>query len=158
MSETVFHRGGWHPRVLRDKGVFWLEIAGGTDALGDARWFTVQLTEGHVAAIQDSLPRELMLHSALLSLGDMAGVGGPLDEHAATTLLDPILFGTQVEVDPLLRRIRWDKRLLISHGASVELLDLGQVFDGSWSASEERDWEPVRRYEANRKVPVRRRP
>lgn len=158
MSETVFHRGGWHPRVIRDEGVFWLEIAGGADALGDARWFTVQLTEDHVTAIQDSLPRQWMLYSALQPLCDAAGVQGPLDERAAKAFLDPILFGSQTEVDALFRRIRWHKRLLISHGASVELLDRGQVFDASWSATEERDWERVRQYEANRNGPVRRRP
>ncbi|WP_151774161.1 DUF6357 family protein [Streptomyces abyssomicinicus] len=150
MSEVVFTRENWFPRVVREDGDLLLEVVGGADALHDPRTFTVPVVEEHVTTIRNSLSRHLLLYSALLPLCHAAGSRGPLDERAAATLSDAILFGSQEEVDALFRRVRWDMPCLIAHSASVKLLKQRKVFAAVQSATPTPNWDRVRRYEAKR--------
>lgn len=145
MREVVFTRSNWMPSVVMLDGVLRLEVLGGADALHDAREFTVPIGEEHGRVVRDSLPRHLQLHSALLPLCYAAGTRRPWDEGAAAGLLDPVLLGTREEVDALFARIRWDRRLLLAHGASVSLLDRGRVVEATLSAKERADWSRVPR-------------
>lgn len=145
MREVVFTRSNWMPAVVRFEGALRLEVVGGADALHDPREFSVPIREEHRQVLQESLPRHLLLHSALLPLCYAAGTRGPWDEEAATALLDPVLLGTDEEVDRLFARIRGDRRLLIVHGANPSLLARGRVVDATRSVSERADWSRVPR-------------
>lgn len=151
MSEVVFAReNGWMPRVIRQDGALRLDIVGGAGPLHDPREFSIPVSEAHLEGIRDDLTRHLLLWSAILPLCDAAGTRGPLDEHAAVALLDPILLGTPVEVETLFRTIRWDKRQLVAHGADVARLERGDVVTATRSATVTSDWDRVKRYDANR--------
>lgn len=145
MREVVFTRLNWMPSVVMVEGALLLEVVGGADALHDPREFTVPIREEHQGVLQESLPRHLLLHSALLPLCYAAGTRGPWDEEAAAALLDPVLLGTDDEVDTLFARIRGDRRLLIAHGANPSLLDRGRVIDATRSVRDRADWSRVPR-------------
>ncbi|WP_293699129.1 DUF6357 family protein [uncultured Agrococcus sp.] len=154
MSRTEVSRGHWLPSVSSDGGRFLLEIIGGADALGDARKFTVSVSEEHVARIRDDLPRHVLVRAALLPLCYAAGSLNHLDESAAVRLLDTILHGNEHEVDAAFENISWDSRCaLISHGADPALLDAGKVFAASQSATSAGSWDRVRKYVESRQGP-----
>jgi hypothetical protein len=147
MSEIVFSRDVWLPRVLDDGGALLLEVVGGADALHDPRTFMVPIRGEHVAALRQSLPRHLLLYGAMRPLCDEAGIGRPWDEGAAAALLDPVLLGTPQEVDAALRRIRVDRRALIAHHAIIPPLDRGDYVEAMRSARVASDWSRVREHE-----------
>ncbi|MEV8375441.1 DUF6357 family protein [Kribbella sp. NPDC056861] len=152
MSEVVFAReNGWFPRVVRDDGVLRIELGAGADANHDPRTFSFPIDETHHAVIRDELKRHLLLWSAILPLCDAAGTRGALDEDAAVTLLDPILFSAPADVEALFQRIRWDRSRLIAHGADIELLDRGQIWGALRSATETADWPRVQKHQADRR-------
>lgn len=136
MIEIVFTRDNWLPRILREDGRLRLEIIGGADALGDARRFTVPVSEEHLARIQEDLPRHVLVRGALLPLCYAAGSLDRIDERAAARLLDLILHGDESEVDTAFVSISWDsRRVLISHGADTELLDKGKALAAAQSVT-----------------------
>lgn len=145
MREFVFTRSNWMPSVMMLDGVLRLLVIGGADALHDPREFTVPISEEHGRVLRDSLPRHLQLHCALLPLCYDAGTRRPWDEGAAAALLDPVRLGTPDEVDALFARIRWDRRLILAHGASRSLLGRGRVAEATQSATESADWSRVPR-------------
>ncbi|MEV4774185.1 DUF6357 family protein [Microbacterium sp. LTA6] len=145
MREVVFTRSNWMPSVVTVDGVLRLVVVGGADALHGPREFTVPISEECGGVLRDSLARHLLLHSALLPLCDAAGIRRPWDEGAAAALLVPVLLGTHDEVDALFARIRWNRRLLLAHGASLSLLDQGRVVEATMSAKERADWSRVPR-------------
>ncbi|MCH1882524.1 DUF6357 family protein [Agrococcus sp. ARC_14] len=151
MREVVFALQGWLPRVVRDDGGdLLLEVAGGADALHDPRTFTFPVREHDVAAMRGSLPRHVLLHAALLPLCEAAGIRDPIDAHAAATLLERILLGSQGEVDTLFERTRWNALHLIAHGANVELLEQGRFLASAQSAHAASHWGLARAYDAQR--------
>ncbi|WBQ06937.1 DUF6357 family protein [Kribbella sp. CA-293567] len=151
-EEVVFARAnGWFPKVVRKDGVLRIVLAAGADANHDPRLFTFPIEEAHHAVIRAELTRHLLLWSAVLPLCDAAGTRGELDESAAVALLDPILLGAPADVEALFRRIRWSKNQLISHGADLELLERGHVYQAMSSATEASDWPRVQEYEAKRR-------
>lgn len=152
MAETVFAREGWLPSVLREDGRLLLEIIGGADGLGDARRFTVPVSEEHVARIRDDLPRHVLVRAALLPLCYAAGSLDRLDEPAAVRSLDSVLFGDEGEIDALFMAGAWDStRVLVSHGADPVLLDAGKVFAAAQSATAPTSWDRVREHEERRR-------
>lgn len=151
MREVVFALEGWLPRVVRlDPGELLLEVVGGADALHDPRTFTVLVREDQVAAMRESLPRHVLLRAALLPLCEAAGIRGSIDAHAADTLLECILLGSQGEVDALFARIRWSALHLIAQGADVEMLEQGRFLAAALTAHATSNWGPARAYEAQR--------
>ncbi|GAA1548411.1 hypothetical protein GCM10009741_60330 [Kribbella lupini] len=142
---------GWIPKVVRDHGVLRIELGAGADANHDPRTFTFPIEDAHLAVIRGDLTRHLLLWSAVLPLCDAAGTRGAMDEDAAVALLEPILFSAPADIDALFRRIRWDRRRLISYGADIDLLDRGQVWAAMGSATETADWARVQEYEASRR-------
>lgn len=145
MHEVTFARSGGMPSVARFDGALRLVVVGGADPLHGLRQFTVPMRERHESVLRASLPRHLQLYSALLPICDGAGTRGPWDEGKAAALLDPVLLGTRDEVDALFARIRWDRRLLLAHGASPSLLGRGRVVEATMSATEHPDWSRVAR-------------
>lgn len=152
MSDVVFAREDrWIPRVVREHGLLRIELGGGADANHDPRTFTFPVEDAHLAVIRDDLTRHLLLWSALLPLCDAAGTRGAWDEDAAVALLEPVLSSAPADVDALFRRIRWDRRRLIAHGADIDLLDRGRVWAAMGAATETADWYRVQEYEATRR-------
>ncbi|MEU4445660.1 DUF6357 family protein [Actinosynnema sp. NPDC050801] len=150
-SEVLFTRqNGWIPRVIRTDGELKLQLGAGADANRDPRTFHVPISDAHLEVIRDDLTRHLLLWSAILPLCTAAGIRGPLDEHAAVALLDPILFGTPDDVESLFRDIPWDKRRLIAQGADIELLERGRMFAALRSTTARSDWRRVQTYDADR--------
>jgi hypothetical protein len=147
MSEIVFSRDVWLPRVLDDGGALLLEVVGGADVLHDPRTFMVPIRDEHVAALRQSLPRHLLLYGAMRPLCDEAGIGRPWDGGAAAALLDPVLLGTPQEADAALCRVRVDRRTLIAHQASIPSLDRGDYVEAMRSATVASDWSRVREHE-----------
>ncbi|WP_328328105.1 DUF6357 family protein [Kribbella sp. NBC_00382] len=151
MTEVVFARSGWIPKVVRDDGVLRIELGAGADANHDPRTFTFPIDDTHLAVIRDDLARHLLLWSAILPLCDAAGTRGPLDEDAAVALLDPILFAAPADIEALFQRTRWSRGQLIAHGADIDLLDRGQIWAAMGSATETADWARVQEYDASRR-------
>ncbi|WP_405817546.1 DUF6357 family protein [Streptomyces sp. NBC_00838] len=152
MKDIVFTReSGWIPKVVREDGELKLVLGAGADANHEPRTFTLSIGEAHLAVIREDLARHLLLWSAVLPLCDAAGTRGRLDENAAGALLDPILLSTPADVDALFRRIRWDKRRLIAHGADIDLLERGQVCAAMRAATETSDEKRGQEYHANRR-------
>lgn len=153
MHEVEFAReDGWMPRVLRQDGGLVLGVVGGAGPLHDPREFGIPIGEAHLAVLRADLARHLILWSALMPLCDAAGTGGPIDDAAATALIDAILLGSPGEVDALLSSVRWDRRVLVAPGANTDLLDRGRVVAALRKATETAD-----RDRAERDAAVRRR-
>lgn len=150
MRETVVVRTGWIPSVVREDGHLRVELGAGADALHQPRTFSFPIAERHLEVIRDDLARHLLLWCAVLPLCDAAGTTGPLDEHAAVALLDPILLGPPAEVDALFREVRTHTTTLVAHGADLRLLERGQVVDSLRSATEQADPKRAQAYAANR--------
>jgi|GEM_PF-2027220 len=149
--EVVFSReNGWIPKVIRKDGALYLMLGGGADANHDARTFFIPISKAHLDGIKSDFTRHMLLWSALLPLCDEAGTHGPLNESAAVALLDPILFGSKADVEALFKEIKWDKRRLIAQGATIELLERGDIFTALKSAGTSSDWNLVWEYDANR--------
>ncbi|MEV4770216.1 DUF6357 family protein [Micromonospora humida] len=151
MSDVVFARGGWLPRVIREDGELRLMLAAGADANHEPRTFTFPVAAAHLVVIREDLARHLLLWSAVLPLCDAAGTRGRLDENAAVALLDPVLLAPPGEVDALFRRIGWDRGRLVAHGADLDLLDRGQLCAALRSATERADEKRVQEYHAERR-------
>lgn len=134
------------PSVVAQGESLLLEVLGGADALHDPRRFAVPLREDHLDALRSSLRRHLLLHAALLPLCVSAGIRGSWDESAAAALLDPILLGTPQEVDAVLREVRVDRRLLVAHQVSLDLLTKRRYFDAAQSATTAADWARARKH------------
>lgn len=126
MGETILDRGTWMPTVESRDGALQLTVIGGSDALHDPRSFSVPIRVEHVEVMRDSLSRHLQLYSVLLPICYAAGTRNPWDETAAAALLDRILFGSRDEVDALFARTRWNRRILLAHGADTGLVDQGR--------------------------------
>lgn len=156
VPETVFAREHrWFPRVVRQGGELRLALAAGANANHDPRTFDLPIRPEHLAAIRGDLTRHLLLWSALLPLCDAAGTRGPLDEAAAVDLLDPVLLSPPEQVQAHFTRTRWDRRLLIAHGADIDLLDEGRIVDSLRSATESSDWLRVQEHDATRRRAAR---
>ncbi|MFJ4915466.1 DUF6357 family protein [Streptomyces sp. NPDC088726] len=152
MRDIVFTRqSGWIPNVIREDGELKLMLGAGADANHEPRTFTFAIREAHLGVIQEDLARHLLLWSAVLPLCDAAGTRGRLDENAAITLLDPVLLATPADVDALFRRIPWDRRRLIAHGADINLLERGQVCAAMRAATETPNEKRAQEYRANRR-------
>ncbi|MBB4905911.1 DUF6357 family protein [Actinophytocola algeriensis] len=136
--------------MVRADGELRLEVTAGADALHDPRTFAVPVSAAHLEVIGDDLTRHLLLWSAILPLCSAAGIRGPLDQHAAVALLDPILFGTPDDVESLFLGIPWDRRRLVAQGADIALLERGEIFAALRSATVESDWHRVQTYDADR--------
>ncbi|GIG65708.1 DUF6357 family protein [Phytomonospora endophytica] len=148
----VFKReNGWLPKVIREAEGLRLEVVGGADALHDPRRFSVPIREEHLAVIRADLARHLILSSAVGPLCHAAGIRGPLDEAAAVALLDPILLARPDEVDAFLRRTKWERALLVAHGADIELLEDGRVLASLSAATESSNWQRAQTYEADQR-------
>jgi hypothetical protein len=150
VSESVFVRTGWIPRVVREDGTLRIQLGAGADANHDPRTFSFPISEAHLDVIRDDLRRHLLLWCAMLPLCDAAGTRGPLDEDAAIALLDPVLLGTPAEVDALFRESGANTTMLVGHGADIALIERGQVVDSLRSATEQPDPARVQTYVANR--------
>lgn len=150
MDETVFARHGWIPRVVRADDGLRLELGAGADALHQPRTFSFPIAEVHLDVIRRDLTRHLLLWAAVLPLCQAAGVGRPLDEDAAVALLDPILLGTQDEVEAFIRDVRGYDAILVGYGADIRLLQRGQIFASMHSATEESNAALVKKYVADR--------
>lgn len=146
MATTVFSRGTWMPRAVEEDGALLLEVVGGADALHDPRVFRVPLREEHLTALRDSLRRHVLLQAVLLPLCYEAGNRGDWDEQAAASVLDPILLGSQEEVESTMRGLRVDRRSLVAHRASLPLLARCRYFDATQSVTESTDWARVRKH------------
>jgi hypothetical protein len=146
MTDIVFSRGVWMPRVAEEDGALRLEVVGGADALHEPRRFTSPLRQEHLTALRDSLRRHVLLQAVLLPLCYEAGIRGDWDEQAAATLLDLILLGAPETVDAALRGTRVDRRSLVAHRASIALLKQARYFDASQPVTESTDWERVRKH------------
>lgn len=147
MDELVFAReSSWFPSVIRQDGELRIHLIGGADALHDPRTFTFPIEAAHLTVIRTSLARHLLLYCALTPLANAAGIGGPLDESAALALLDPILLSTDDEVDRFFWKNRWDKRLLVAHGANIRLLGRVQLVAAVRHATPNPDWSRVHKY------------
>lgn len=151
MDETVFARYGWIPRVVRAEGGLRLELGAGADALHQPRTFSFPISEAHLDVIRRDLTRHVLLWAAVLPLCQAAGIDRPLDEDAAVALLDPILLGTEDEVEELVRGVPGHDAMLVGYGADVRLLQRGQVFASMHSATEESSAELVKTYVADRR-------
>ncbi|NJP99787.1 DUF6357 family protein [Streptomyces zingiberis] len=152
MRDIVFTRGsGWIPVVIREDGELRLMLGAGADANHDPRTFTFPVGEAHLAVVREDLPRHLLLWSAVLPLCAAAGTRGPLDEDAATALLDPVLLASPADVDALFRRIPWDRSRLIAHGADIDLLERGEVCAAMRSATGTPDEKRAREHHARRR-------
>ncbi|MET0296575.1 MAG: DUF6357 family protein [Microbacterium sp.] len=151
-GEIVFAREDrWLPRVVRDGSRLRLEFAGGADELHNPREFSVPIGEEHLQVLREDFARHLILSSALDPLGHAAGISGALDEVAAVALLDPILLGRPDEVDAFLARAKWERGPLVAHGADIDLLDSGRVFDSMSAATESADWRRAQTNDADRR-------
>ncbi|MFD4576520.1 DUF6357 family protein [Streptomyces sp. NPDC058417] len=156
MRDIVFTRGsGWIPVVIHEDGELRLMLGAGADANHDPRTFTFPVGEAHLAVIREDLPRHLLLWSAVLPLCDAAGTRNPLDENAATALLDPILLAPPADVDAFFRRIRWDRSRLVAHGADLALLERGQVHAAMRSATETPNEKRAQDHRADRRRAAR---
>ncbi|UOQ56213.1 DUF6357 family protein [Leucobacter allii] len=152
MTEVVFARANLlFPRVIRRDGALRLEMIGGADALHDPRTFELPIAEAHAAAIRESFGRHLLLRSALLPLCEAAGIGGPIDEAAATALLDPILLSGAAGADACLARAPWSRAVLVAHGADTARLDEGRMVEAVRTAGIEADWARAREDDADRR-------
>jgi len=152
MNEIVYTRNlGWMPYVTRKDGALSLEFGAGANANHEPRTFNVPISNAHLEVIQSDFTRHLLLWSALLPLADAAGTRDLLDERAAIALLDPILFGSETEVETLLKSITWYDRHLIAHHADPALLALGKVFAAAASLTAESNPQLVREYDAHRR-------
>ncbi len=151
MNETVFaRRGVWIPKVVRQDGELRVQLGAGADALHSPRTFSFPISETHLDVIRRDLRRHLLLWAAILPLCDAAGISAPLDEAAAVALLDPILLGTQADVDAFFRESQVKTTMLVGYGADVELLERGQLVDSLRHATEESDTARLRTYVADR--------
>ncbi|WP_299538856.1 DUF6357 family protein [uncultured Streptomyces sp.] len=151
MSDVVFTRQGWIPRVIREGGELRLSLGAGADANHDPRTFTFPIGQAHLAVLRGDLARHLLLWSAVLPLCDDAGTRGPLDEDAAVALLDPVLLGAPADVDAFFRHVRHDTSRLVAHGADTDLLERGRVCAAMSRASETSDPRRAQEYRANRR-------
>lgn len=152
LSDVVFSRANvWFPSVVRQGGELVLTLGAGADANHDPRTFTLPISPAHLAVIRDDLARHLLLWSALIPLCQDTGVRDPLNESAAVGLLDPILLAAPLEVEAFFHRVRWDRDVLIAHGADIELLERGEILAATQAATVTSDWVRVQEYHANRR-------
>ncbi|VXB78079.1 DUF6357 family protein [Aeromicrobium sp. 9AM] len=146
----VFDReNSWLPKVIRDREGLRLEFAGGADALHDPRTFSIPIEEQHLAVLRADLGRHVILWSAMRPLCDAAGIRDPLDDGVAVALLDPILLAPADEVDTFLQHTRWERVLLVAHGASIDLLESGRIVESTSAATESADWPRAQKYHAD---------
>lgn len=149
--ELVFSReNGWIPQVIRIDGSLYLAFGAGADANHDPRPFKFPITDAHLEVIKNDLTRHFLLWSAILPLCDDAGTDRQLNDEAAIALLDPILFGTETEVEAFLKEIAWQKETLIAHHADTKLLLDGKLFDALKTVTQQADWSIVDEFRANR--------
>ncbi len=137
------------PQVVSQDNTLYLEVVGGADANHEPRVFYVPISEAHLEVIKSDVKRHYLLWSAVLPLCEDAGAEHLIDE-IAVTLLDPILFGSDSEVEAFLAQNTLDKRILVAHHASIELLDEGNLFAALESVTPVADWNIVSEYEAKR--------
>lgn len=147
MDTVLFTRDVWLPKVLATGDALWLEVVGGADVLHEPREFLVPVREEHLAALERSLPRHVLLNAALSPLCYAAGVRGDWDEQAAASLVDVVLLGTPAEVDAVLRGAEVNERQLIAHGASLPALEEGRYVEAVQPVTVGSDWERVRRHD-----------
>lgn len=151
MDEVVFTRPGWIPGVVRADGELRLRLGAGADALHQPRTFSFPISDAHLEVIRDDLTRHVLLWAAVLPLCSAAGTNRPLDEDAAVALVDPILLGTEDEVESFIRDVPGHDAMLVGYGADIKLLQRGQVFASMHSATEESNAELVKKYVADRR-------
>ncbi|MGW2836562.1 DUF6357 family protein [Streptomyces sp. NPDC001493] len=151
MSDVVFARSGWIPRVIRENGELKLTLGAGADANHEPRTFTFPIGEAHLAVIREDLARHLLLWSAVLPLCDAAGTRGRLDEDAAVALLDPVLLSAPADVNALFQHVPWDRSRLIAHGADIGLLERGRVCAAMRAATETSDGKRAQEHRADRR-------
>lgn len=149
--DVVFTRkNGWMPQVVRKDGAYYIELGAGATANHEPRTFSFPISEAHLEVIKNDFKRHLLLWEAILPLCDAAGTQGPLDEEAAVALLDPILLGSEAEVEAFFKAIKWYNGQLISHHANPELLDKGEIFAALETITEDSDSTLAAEYQANR--------
>lgn len=153
MTAEVLVDGGfsWLPRVVIGGQEPRLVFLGGADALRDAREFSVPIRAAHLEVLRTDRGRHLLLLSALIPLCDAAGIGGELDEAAASSLLDPILLGSAEETDEFLRDRALGQQLLIAHGADLAALEQGRMVEAMQGATERADWQRAQEVTAERR-------
>ncbi|MEU8126725.1 DUF6357 family protein [Micromonospora sp. NPDC049049] len=152
MTDIVFtRRSGWIPTVIREDDELKLMLGAGADANHEPRTFTIPISEAHFAVIREDLARHLLLWSAVLPLCHAAGTRGQLDEDAAVALLDPILLAPPADVDALFRRTPWDRSRLVAHGATIRLLEHGQVCEAMRTATEAANEKRAQEHHADRR-------
>ncbi len=151
-KEVVYTRKlGWMPYVIRQNDALYLEFGAGADANHEPRTFHVPITEAHLEVIRSDFKRHLLLQTAIVPLADAAGTSGPIDESAAVALLDPILLGSEQEVEALFKDIEWHDGNLIAHHANPALLKQGQIFAAMESITLESDPKLAQEHLANRR-------
>lgn len=149
--DVVFNRkNGWMPQVVRKDGTLYIELGAGATASHEPRTFSFPINEAHLEVIKNDFKRHLLLWAAILPLCDAAGTQGPLDEAAAVALLDPILLGSEAEVETFFKNTKWYNGQLISHRANPELLDKGEIFAALETVTVESDSSLAAEYQANR--------
>ena len=153
MTAEVLVDGGfsWLPRVVIGGQEPRLVFLGGADALRDAREFSVPIREAHLDVLRTDRGRHLLLLSALGPICAAAGIGGELDEAAASALLDPILLGSDEETDEFLRDRALEQQLLIAHGADLAALEQGRMVEAMQGATERADWQRAQEATAERR-------
>lgn len=139
------------PFVVRKEGALYLEVGAGATANHEPRTFDIPISEKHLEAMKADLTRHILLWCAILPLCDAAGTQGPIDEQAAIALLDPILFGSEAEVEALLKNIPWYDAQLIAHHADHALLERGEIFAATRTLTPESDYKLAEEYYANRR-------
>lgn len=149
-EEIVLRRQGWIPNVVRKNGVLHLEFGGGADANHEPRTFAFPITEEHFAVIKNDLARNLLLWLAVAPLADAAGTEDPFNDEAAIALLDPILFGSEPEVEALFIKNNWDTQGLVAFNADITLLNQGALFASLQNATEEANQQRAAEYAADK--------
>lgn len=149
-DEIVLRRPGWIPNVIRKNGVLHLELGAGADANHEPRTFSFPINEDHFTVLKNDLVRSLLLWMAILPLCTEAGTDNPLNDEAAVALLDPILFGSEHEVESLFIENNWNTQGLIAYNADATLLNQGKLFAALQKVTEEADQQRAAEYAANK--------
>lgn len=155
-SSLIFERSNpFLGRVIQaDDGLSFVFPAG-ADANHDPRTFSFQIQKNHLEIIRNSLQRHMLLLSALSTLADRAGTEGDFDKDTAIALLDPILLGTEAEVEMLFKKIDWNIGVLIASGANASLMEQGALFEGTTLVTEAMDWNRFWEYRAEKDLAER---
>ncbi|MES2631002.1 MAG: DUF6357 family protein [Patescibacteria group bacterium] len=138
--DVVFSRkNGWMPQVVRKDDDLYIELGAGATANHEPRTFSFPVSQNQLEVIKNDFNRHLLLWSAILPLCDAAGTEGPLDEDAAKALLDPILLGSEHEVEVLLNSTTYNKVQLVTYHANPTLLEKGEIFAAMQTVTQEPD-------------------